>query len=114
MGNPLESLSGKLKLRLLREFDGGRQWKSLDETRHCAICERIIRGHEIRVLWNRQGQARLRCPTPGCRSTPAEWVHPGNPLVSEDAWRDWTRLFEAEEGEAAVGELAAGPIGRCA
>ena len=98
--NSMENLSNRLKLRLLREIDRDRPWRSLDDRRHCVICERTISGHQIRVAWFRHGAPHLRCPTPGCRSLPQHWVHPENPLTSEDAWRDWARLLE--DCEAAV------------
>ena len=87
------SLGGRARLRVLREVDCFHHWNSLDDTLRCVLCERPISGREIRVVWNHRGQARLHCPTRGCRSTPREWVHPGNPLVSEEAWHDWERLL---------------------
>ena len=93
MNESLESLSAALKLRLLRELDAGRAWDSLNEKLHCVLCERNITGHEIRVETNRRGGTRLRCPTRGCQAGPGHWVHPGNPLISEEAWHDWARLL---------------------
>jgi len=81
------------RLHLLCQLDPEREWHSLDETRHCILCEQTISGHDIRIVKKRQTNA-LRCPTPGCVGTPREWVHPGNPLTSEDAWRDWVRLLD--------------------
>ncbi len=89
------------KLRLLRAATPGREWRSLAEKRHCILCERDFTGNEVRLARGRRGVARLACPTPGCIATPAEWVHPGNPLLSEEAWRDWVRLLDSlcdEEG----------------
>ncbi len=91
------------KLHLLRNAPAGREWRSLSETRHCILCERDFTGREVRLIKGRRGPARLACPTPGCIATPAEWVHPGNPLVSEEAWRDWVRVLDSlcdDEGAA--------------
>lgn len=46
------------------------------------------------MIWDQTGVPALRCPTPGCPAGPAQWVHPGNPLLSEEAWRDWVRLLD--------------------
>jgi len=98
----VEDLAGETKLKLLREADSERPWMSLDDTRHCILCEKTISGRAIRVSTDRRGSVTLRCPTRGCRSTPSEWVHPENPLVSEDAWRDWVRMLDSlcEEEQA--------------
>ena len=82
------------KWRLLQAAAGGRSWSSLDETRHCVLCERTFSGREVGLERNPRG-LQLRCPTPGCPSTPAQWIHPGNPLISEEAWRDWVRLLDS-------------------
>jgi len=95
MKHQFEDLAGETKLKLLKEADPERPWNSLNDTRHCILCERIISGHAIRVSTRRRGGVVLRCPTRGCRSTPSEWVHPENPLVSEDAWRDWVRMLDS-------------------
>ncbi len=95
MKNQFDDLAGETKLKWLREADPERPWQSLDDTRHCILCEKTISGRSIVVSTNRRGVVILRCPTRGCRSTPAEWVHPENPLVSEDAWRDWVRMLDS-------------------
>jgi len=83
-----------VKWRLLQGAEGIRAWKSLDEIRHCVLCERTFSGREVRLLWDAEGMPHLACPSNGCSSAPAEWIHPGNPLVSADAWRDWVRLLD--------------------
>ncbi len=83
------------KIELLRSLDRNRAWVSLDDTRHCVLCERTISGHSIRITRDRNGRLQLRCPSRGCRSTPDEWIHPENPLVSEEAWKDWVRLLDS-------------------
>lgn len=80
-----------MKLQLLQ---GARAWASLEETRQCVLCEQTFTGHQVRVLWDHSGTPHLRCPTAGCPATPAQWIHPGNPLVSEDAWKDWVSLLD--------------------
>ncbi|MDD5349760.1 MAG: hypothetical protein PHQ12_06075 [Chthoniobacteraceae bacterium] len=83
-----------VKWQLLRAAEGVRPWRSLEETRQCVLCERTFQGRQVRVTWDRCGIPRLRCPTRGCRGTPAQWIHPGNPLISEEAWCDWVRLLD--------------------
>ncbi len=96
MKNQFEELAGDTKLQLLRKADPAHAWNSLDDTRHCILCEQIISGRQIQISRGSGGRGvtHLHCPTPGCRSTPGEWVHPENPLLSEEAWRDWVRLLE--------------------
>ncbi|HWL54107.1 MAG TPA: hypothetical protein VNQ90_16815 [Chthoniobacteraceae bacterium] len=89
-----KSLTRKAKLKLLQKLDEGSMWASLDEARHCVLCERTICGEEIAVMWDEAGTLRLACPTRGCRATPREWLHPGNPLIDESAWHDWVRLLD--------------------
>jgi hypothetical protein len=81
------------KLDLLRKGDNARQWESLDDKRCCVLCERTFSGRQVIVAKTRGGKTILRCPTDGCVGTPREWVHPGNPLISDDAWADWSRLL---------------------
>ena len=91
--NSDESAKG-LKWRMLQGADGIRSWKSPDETRQCVLCERIFTGHEVRLLYDAESSPHLSCPTMGCTATPAQWIHPGNPLVSAEAWRDWVSLLD--------------------
>src|SRR3954452_13359797 len=85
------------KLDLLRETDRNCAWESLDDKRSCILCERTFTGRQVLVGKTRGGRTALHCPTPGCVGTPREWVHPGNPLISEQAWNDWARLLERVE-----------------
>jgi hypothetical protein len=82
------------KLDLLRTADRNRKWESLDEKRTCILCERTFSGRQVLVAKTRAGKRVLNCPTPGCGGTPPEWVHPGNPLISDEAWADWSRLLD--------------------
>ena len=79
------------KLQLLQVK---RAWKSLDETRQCVLCEQTFNGRQVRLHRDSSGAPHVHCPTPGCPGTPAQWIHPGNPLVSEEAWRDWVWLLD--------------------
>jgi len=83
-----------VKWQLLRRAEGVRPWRDLEETRQCVLCERTFQGSQVRVAWDRCGLPQLRCPTRGCPGVPSQWVHPGNPLISEEAWRDWVRLLD--------------------
>lgn len=82
------------KLDLLRNADRAHKWESLDEKRSCMLCDRTFSGRQVLVTKSRRGKVQLQCPTPGCVGTSREWAHPGNPLVSEEAWADWERLLE--------------------
>jgi hypothetical protein len=84
-----------LKWRLLRAAPGFRPWTSIDEYRHCVLCERTFSGREVRLERDALGLFQVRCATPGCASTPAQWIHPGNPLVSDEAWKDWVKLLDS-------------------
>ena len=84
----------EIKLRLLQSAGGVRPWGSLDEICQCVLCERTFSGREVRLICKRGHTPRLHCPTRGCAATPAQWIHPGNPLVSEDAWQDWVHLLD--------------------
>lgn len=94
MNSYCDELADDQKLRLLQAAGAGRGWVSLEETRRCVLCERTFSGREAQVVWSRSGEPRLRCPTQGCRAKPSQWIHPGNPLTSEEAWRDWVRLLD--------------------
>jgi hypothetical protein len=96
-------LASDEKLAALRKGDPVHQWLSLDDRRTCILCERTFSGRQVDVAMTPAGRVRLRCPSDGCTSTPREWVHPGNPLVSQKAWLDWQRVLSA----AASGNTAA-------
>ncbi|MFL6527891.1 MAG: hypothetical protein ACJ8HU_09235 [Chthoniobacterales bacterium] len=81
------------KLDLLRKGDRDFNWESLDSKRCCVLCERTFTGRQVIVTKTRGGKTVLHCPTSGCAGTPREWVHPGNPLISDEAWADWSRLL---------------------
>ena len=81
------------KLVALRKGDPVHKWLSLDDRRSCILCEKTFSGRQVDVAISAAGRVRLHCPSEGCASTPREWVHPGNPLVSQKAWRDWERVL---------------------
>ena len=102
MLNP-PSLAIDDKLAALRKADHVHQWKSLKDRRRCILCERTFTGRQIDVTVSRAGRVRLRCPSEGCTGTPSEWVHPGNPLVSAKAWRDWERVLSGKKANRKSG-----------
>jgi hypothetical protein len=85
------------KLTALRQADHSHLWESLDDRVSCILCERTFTGRQIEVSVGSTGRVRVKCPTDGCSGTPNVWVSPGNPLVSEKAWRDWERLFSGRK-----------------
>jgi hypothetical protein len=66
------------KLAALRRLDKGRAWNSLDDQFYCTICKNVISGRQIEVVGGTDGlrALRLKCSTPGCSSTPADWLLP--------------------------------------
>ena len=85
------------RLRQLQRLDSHHRWTHTQEERHCTLCESTFCGRDVRIRWYSANRGSLRCPTPGCKSGPEFWVHPGNPLLSEEAWADWHRLIERAE-----------------
>jgi hypothetical protein len=66
------------KLAALRRLDKSRAWNSLNDQLYCTICKTIISGHQIKVVGGTNGlrALHLKCSTPGCFSTPADWTSP--------------------------------------
>jgi hypothetical protein len=64
------------KLAALRRLDKCRAWNSLDDQLYCTICKNVISGRQIEVVGgtNSLRALRLKCSTPGCFSTPADWI----------------------------------------
>ncbi len=83
------------RLDALRKGDPIHEWRSLDDRRSCIMCDRTFTGRQVEVSVSPAGRVKLRCPGDGCTSTPRQWVHPGNPLVSAKAWQEWSRVLEA-------------------
>ena len=94
-----DCVSDEEKLRVLEQNDPFREWTSLDETRFCILCEKTISGRDIVVSGGSGRPVRLSCPTPGCAGTPYEWVYLGDPLLSEEAFREWERITNAAAGQ---------------
>ena len=71
-------LAAEDKLAALRRIDKGRPWNSLDDRVYCTICKREISGRQLEVVGGTNGlrALHLRCSTPGCLSTPADWLFP--------------------------------------
>jgi len=66
------------KLAALRRLDKSRAWNSLDDQLYCTICKHVISGRQIEVVGGTNGLRALhiKCSTPGCLSTPADWILP--------------------------------------
>jgi hypothetical protein len=66
------------KLAAFRRLDKSRAWNSLDDELYCTICKGVISGRQIEVVGGTNGlrALRLKCSTPGCLSTPADWLFP--------------------------------------
>ena len=66
------------KLAALRRLDKSRAWNCLDDRLYCTICKREISGRQIEVVGGTNGlrALHLKCSTPGCFSTPADWILP--------------------------------------
>src|SRR4029077_1112471 len=66
------------KLAALRRLDKSRAWNSLDDQLYCTIFKSVISGRQIEVVGGNNGlrPLRLKCSTPGCFSTPADWILP--------------------------------------
>ena len=71
-------LIGEDKLTALRRIDKSRPWTSLDDQLYCTICKSVISGRQIEVVGGTNGlrALHLKCSTPGCFSTPADWILP--------------------------------------
>jgi hypothetical protein len=84
-------LAAEDKLAALRRLDKSRGWNSLDDQILCTICKNVISGRQIEVVGGTNGPRalRLKCSTPGCLSTPADWILP----VKSDTVREIDILF---------------------
>jgi hypothetical protein len=60
------------RLKILQTVDNHRRWYSLDDKRICAVCERIIDGHQIEIR-GELDHYTLHCPTIDCPSTYSHW-----------------------------------------
>jgi hypothetical protein len=83
------------KLAALRRLDKSRAWNSLDDQLYCTLCKSVISGRQIEVVGgaNRLRAMRLKCSTPGCFSTPADWTLP----VKSDSVRQIDFFFRDED-----------------
>jgi hypothetical protein len=79
------------KLAALRRLDKSRAWNSLDDQLYCTICKNVISGRQIAVVGGTNGlrALHLKCSTPGCLSTPADWLLP----LQSDTVREIDILF---------------------
>ena len=74
-------LAAEDKLAALRRIDKSRPWNCLDDRLYCTICKHEISGRQIEVVGGTNGlrALHLKCSTPGCLSTPADWIVPLKP-----------------------------------
>ncbi len=93
------NLNADEKLAALRAADPFRTWSSLDDKRVCFLCERTFTGRQIEITRARRGHYAVRCPTEDCKSSPHEWVYPGNTFTSQTVWHDWERMFEDDRSK---------------
>jgi len=79
------------KLAALRRLDKNRAWNSLDDQLYCTICKNVISGRQIAVVGGTNGLRALhiKCSTPGCFATPADWILP----VKSETVREIDFLF---------------------
>jgi hypothetical protein len=84
-------LGAEDKLTALRRLDKSRAWNSLDDQPYCTICKNVISGRQIQVVGGTNGlrALHLKCSTPGCFSTPADWILP----AKSEAVREIDILF---------------------
>ena len=84
-------LAAEDKLAALRRIDKSRPWNCLDDRLYCTICKHEISGRQLEVVGGTNGlrALHLRCSTPGCLSTPADWILP----VKSDTVREIDILF---------------------
>jgi hypothetical protein len=82
--SPQVTLSDSDKLDALRRLDQFREWRSLDDTRFCLVCGKIINGRQIQVDSGTRGDAppRLNCPSERCNSIPMDWVLPTDEILA--------------------------------
>ena len=84
-------LAAEDKLAVLRRIDKSRPWNCLDDRLYCTICKKVISGRQIEVVGGTNGlrALHLKCSTPGCFSTPADWILP----VKSDTVREIDIFF---------------------
>ena len=92
-----KSLPAEEKLAALRAAQPIHQWQSLGDRVQCVLCEKTFSGRQIEATSDGRGKVRLHCPSEGCPATPNEWIHPGNPLVSRQAWSDWEKILDGNK-----------------
>ena len=79
------------KIATLRRLDKSRAWNTLDDQLYCTGCKTVISGRRIEVVGGTNGlrALHLKCSTPGCLSSPADWILP----VKSDTVREIDILF---------------------
>src|SRR4051794_26492222 len=74
-------LSSRERLNILQTVDNLRRWYSLDDKRLCAICDRVIDGHQVEIRGERDHYT-LHCPTNDCPSNFSHWFLYHAPAVA--------------------------------
>src|SRR5437868_14368529 len=71
------------KLAALRRLDKRRAWNSLDDQLYCTGCKTVLSGRQIEVVGgtNVLRALHLKCSTPGCLATPADWILPAKSVT---------------------------------
>jgi hypothetical protein len=84
-------LAAEDKLAALRRIDNSRPWNCLDDRVYCTICKNVISARQIEIVGGTNGLRALhiKCSTPGCVSTPADWLLP----VKSETVREIDFLF---------------------
>jgi hypothetical protein len=91
------------KLDVLRYLDEFHYWHSLDDTRICRRCGRIITGRQIVVVQATPAELRLQCPSAGCVSTPGDWPYT-NPVQTAKCRVEFLAVAEKAKIESAANE----------
>jgi hypothetical protein len=71
-------LAPEQRLDLLRQADTIRKWNSLDDKRHCIMCQRVFTGRQVDIQRDQRGRYLFKCPTEDCPSFIAHWFHVGS------------------------------------
>ena len=82
------------KLVALQHADPERKWRSLDDHRVCALCEKVITGRMIDIWQDEGGEYHLHCPTPGCCGSPSDFLYRGAAETSHKPTSDQQIDFE--------------------
>lgn len=77
-----EHFTPEQRLEIVSRGDPWRKWKSLDDKRVWAVCDRVFNGSEVTISRDQRGRYLLHCPTEECPSYVAQWFCAGNATAS--------------------------------